>query len=122
MTVTKSNETVNRLNRTKKELYPDLASERQAYDRTISIQRKADLQAQKKAEKSAKLEAQQQEELRSYKHLMQVCQNTVFASELAMHVPYQGIVCVFCPAAFDKRIGWLAVYTIQMTAHCSIMQ
>ena len=71
MSVTKSNEIVNRLNRTKKELYPDLALERQAYDNVIRTQRKSEVQAQKKAEKTAKTEAQQQQDLRSYKHLMQ---------------------------------------------------
>lgn len=72
MSVAKSNDIVNRLNRTKKELYPDLAAERQAYDRSISAQRKADVQAQKKAEKAAKVEAQERQDLRSYKGLMQV--------------------------------------------------
>ena len=32
----KVNEIVNRLNRTKKELYPDLSSEKEAFDREVS--------------------------------------------------------------------------------------
>ena len=72
MSVTKSNEIVNRLNRTKKELYPDLALERQAFDSAIRNERKSEVQAQKKAEKAAKIQAQQEQDLRSYKHLMQV--------------------------------------------------
>lgn len=72
MSVTKSNEIVNRLNRTKKELYPDLAREREAYDVIIRSQRKEAVQAQKKQDKAAKAEAERQKDLRSYKHLMQV--------------------------------------------------
>ncbi|KAK9807146.1 hypothetical protein WJX73_000108 [Symbiochloris irregularis] len=71
ISVTKSNDIVNRLNRTKKELYPDLAQDREAYDRTLRGQRKEAVQAQKKQEKAAKAEAERQKDLRSYKHLMQ---------------------------------------------------
>lgn len=38
------NDIINRLNRTKQELYPDLAAERENYDRGIRIARKSELQ------------------------------------------------------------------------------
>ena len=69
--MTKNNEIVNRLNRTKKELYPDLAQEREAYESVVRTQRRSEVQAQKRAEKAAKAEAEHQKDLRSYKHLMQ---------------------------------------------------
>ena len=104
MSVTKSNEVVNRLNRTKKELYPDLAAEREAYDRVIRTQRKADVQAQKRAEKTAKAEAQKQEDLRSYKHLMQVCTLRLVEGKLVMLTSWQGyqlrpILCLMCTSS-----------------------
>ena len=68
----KDADVVNRLNKTKKELYPDLAAERQAYDRRVSLARKSELQERRNADKSAKAEALRQADLKSYKHLMQV--------------------------------------------------
>ena len=38
------NDIVNRLNKTKQELYPDLAAERETYDRGIRAARKAEVQ------------------------------------------------------------------------------
>ena len=38
------NDIVNRLNKTKQELYPDLAAERETYDRGIRAAKKAELQ------------------------------------------------------------------------------
>lgn len=38
------NEVINRLNRTKQELYPDLAAEQETYDRGIRLARKSELQ------------------------------------------------------------------------------
>ena len=38
------NEVINRLNRTKQELYPDLAAERETYDRGVRLTRKSELQ------------------------------------------------------------------------------
>lgn len=38
------NEIINRLNRTRQELYPDLAAERENYDRGIRVARKSELQ------------------------------------------------------------------------------
>ena len=38
------NDTVNRLNKTKQELYPDLAAERENYDRGVRAVRKAEAQ------------------------------------------------------------------------------
>ena len=62
---------LNRLNKTKKELYPDLQAERQAFDRRASSARKSELQERRTADKAAKAEAARQADLRSYKHLMQ---------------------------------------------------
>ena len=39
------NEVINRLNRTKQELYPDLAAERENYDRGVRLSRKTEMQA-----------------------------------------------------------------------------
>lgn len=38
------NEVINRLNKTKQELYPDLAAQRESYDRGIRLARKSELQ------------------------------------------------------------------------------
>jgi len=64
------NDIINRLNRTKQELYPDLAAERENYDRGIRIARKSELQTASKAEKLAKEEERRQADLRSYKGIM----------------------------------------------------
>ena len=40
------NDIVNRLNKTKQELYPDLAAERENYDRGVRAVRKAEVQVQ----------------------------------------------------------------------------
>lgn len=78
--VRKDSEAVNRLNKTKKELYPDLAAERQSYDRQVSLQRKTESQQKKSQDKADKEEAMRQADLKSYKHLMQV--NQQFAARL----------------------------------------
>lgn len=85
ISVTKTNEIVNRLNRSKKELYPDLAQEREAYDRVIRTQRKAEVQAQRKADKAAKTEAERQKDLRSYKHLLEVSDATARGFAIIKH-------------------------------------
>ncbi|DBB14517.1 hypothetical protein WJX82_007992 [Trebouxia sp. C0006] len=64
------NDIINRLNKTKQELYPDLAAERENYDRGIRAVRKAEVQDTRKAEKAAKDEEQRQADLRSYKNVM----------------------------------------------------
>lgn len=64
------NDIVNRLNKTKQELYPDLAAERETYDRGIRATKKAEVQDVKKAERAAKEEEQRQADLRSYKNVM----------------------------------------------------
>lgn len=64
------NDIINRLNRTKKELYPDLEAEREVYDKEQRSKAKAEAQAQKAAEKAAKEQKKLEQDLRSYKHVM----------------------------------------------------
>ncbi len=66
----KDNDIVNRLNRTKRELYPDLEAEREAYDKELRGQAKAVAIAQKSEEKAAKEEQKRLNELKSYKNIM----------------------------------------------------
>jgi hypothetical protein len=66
----KNNDIVNRLNRTKKELHPDLEAERAAYDKELRGQAKAVAVAQKQEEKAAKEEQQRLKEMKSYKNIM----------------------------------------------------
>jgi NFACT protein RNA binding domain len=66
----KNNDIVNRLNRSKKELYPDLEAERAAYDKELRGQAKAVAVAQKQEEKAAKEEQKRSDELKSYKNIM----------------------------------------------------
>lgn len=76
------NDIVNRLNRTKKEVQPDLAAERSAYDKEVSAARKAEVQAQKREEKAAKEQAKMEKDMRSYKHIMQE-ENMMSAKDMA---------------------------------------
>lgn len=66
----KNNDIVNRLNRTKKELYPDLEAERAAYDKEVRGRAKAVAVAQRQEEKAAKEEQKRLDELKSYKNIM----------------------------------------------------
>jgi len=66
----RSNEIINRLNKTKKELYPDLELEKEAWDREQRSKTKAQIQAQRAAEKKEREEKRREEELRSYKNVM----------------------------------------------------
>ena len=71
MTVAKkNNDIVNRLNRTKKEAYPDIEAEREAWDREQRGKSKAEAVAQRQQEKSAKEEQKRIDELKSYKNVM----------------------------------------------------
>lgn len=63
---------INRMNKTKREEFPDLAAEREAWDREQRSARKAELQATSRQEKVDRDEKKRQEELKSYKALMQV--------------------------------------------------
>ncbi|KAK9818185.1 hypothetical protein WJX72_008425 [[Myrmecia] bisecta] len=65
------NDIVNRLNRSKEELYPDLAADKEAFEREVRAQRKSVIQAVKKAEKAQRDKAKEEEDRRSYKHIMQ---------------------------------------------------
>mmetsp|Transcript_7415 Transcript_7415/g.21892 ORF Transcript_7415/g.21892 Transcript_7415/m.21892 type:complete len:218 (-) Transcript_7415:5497-6150(-) len=67
----RSNEIVNRLNRTKREDNPDLAARREAYDQGVRQGQKAERVEAARAEKEARSEASRQAELRSYSSLMQ---------------------------------------------------
>lgn len=100
---TRVNAIVNRLNATKREDYPDLAAEREAYEKEVPsnepsawhwsvltinpyglerphcdlhvqvrIQKKAEIQAQKRSEKAAKEAAAREKDMRSYTHVMKV--------------------------------------------------
>ena len=66
----RQNEIVNRLNKTKREEYPDLAAEREAYDKEVREEKK---QAFREAE-NARLEEERareaDREARDYKHIM----------------------------------------------------
>ncbi|XP_032815265.1 coiled-coil domain-containing protein 25 isoform X2 [Petromyzon marinus] len=64
------NEIMNRLNRTRDERLPDLASEREDRDREERGEKKAQLQEQKRNEKEETRRKREQEELRSYSALM----------------------------------------------------
>eukprot|EP01026_Neomeris_dumetosa_P005891 TRINITY_DN1178_c0_g1_i5.p2 TRINITY_DN1178_c0_g1~~TRINITY_DN1178_c0_g1_i5.p2 ORF type:complete len:189 (-),score=31.39 TRINITY_DN1178_c0_g1_i5:427-993(-) len=66
----KINDIINRINKTKTESYPDLQAERQAYDKEVSKQKKAEMIKQQKVEKSQREERKRQEELKSYSHIM----------------------------------------------------
>lgn len=66
----KLNEVVNRLNKTKLERCPDLEAEREAWDREQRGRAKAELQAQKAADKAAREEQKLAEETKSYKNVM----------------------------------------------------
>eukprot|EP00192_Tetraselmis_astigmatica_P019967 CAMPEP_0117658356 /NCGR_PEP_ID=MMETSP0804-20121206/5822_1 /TAXON_ID=1074897 /ORGANISM="Tetraselmis astigmatica, Strain CCMP880" /LENGTH=189 /DNA_ID=CAMNT_0005464875 /DNA_START=149 /DNA_END=715 /DNA_ORIENTATION=- len=67
----RSNEIVNRLNKTKREEYPDLKEQRTAYDAALRAERKAETQEQKRKEKKEKEAKKKEQELRSYSDMMQ---------------------------------------------------
>ena len=66
----KNNDIVNRLNRSKKEIYPDLEAEREAYEKEQRGKAKAVAISQKQEEKAAKEEQKRLDELKSYKNIM----------------------------------------------------
>lgn len=68
---TKVNDIVNRLNRSRKELNPDLCAEKDAYDREVRSKKKADADSQRRDEKAAKELAKQEKDARSYSTVMQ---------------------------------------------------
>jgi len=67
---TRINEICNRLNKTKVENYPDLAAEREAYDIECKKERQAIAREQKKQDLAEASERKKNEELRSYKSIM----------------------------------------------------
>lgn len=66
----KSNDIINRLERTRQEKHPDLQAEQEAYMSQARSQRRADERVARAAEKAAKEEHKRQQDLRSYKHVM----------------------------------------------------
>ncbi|XP_071485268.1 coiled-coil domain-containing protein 25-like [Diadema antillarum] len=66
----KINEIVNRLNKTKKELKPDLRLEKEARDREEREEAKKELKEKRKQEEEMLKQKKEQAELRSYKSLM----------------------------------------------------
>ena len=68
--VEKSNEIVNRLNKTKQELYPDLEAEKHAWLEARKKERREEAKEQKREEKAAKEEAMRVKELLSYDRIM----------------------------------------------------
>lgn len=65
------NEIVNRLNKTKREAYPDLAARRETFDQSARQDQRAARQQAALADKDAQKEASKRAELRSYSSLMQ---------------------------------------------------
>ena len=66
------NETVNRLNKTKQERFPDLAAEREAYEAAGRAARKAEERARRKAELETQREREREQQERSYDRIMGV--------------------------------------------------
>ncbi|EMS55932.1 hypothetical protein TRIUR3_33848 [Triticum urartu] len=66
----RSNEVVNRLNKTKVERTPDLKAEREAVSAAEKAERKLQLRDKKRKEEMERLEKEKQAEIRSYKGLM----------------------------------------------------
>lgn len=64
------NDIVNRLKKTERELYPDLAAERDAYDKEQQGKARAVAAARRAEEKAAKEEAQREKERRDYSRIM----------------------------------------------------
>lgn len=62
----KINEIVNRLEKTKQELYPDLAADKENRDREERNEKKAQIQEQKKKEKDEMKKKKEMEELRCF--------------------------------------------------------
>lgn len=66
------NETVNRLNKTRRESFPDLAAEREAYDVAGRAERKAEERARRKTELELQREREREQQERSYDRIMGV--------------------------------------------------
>ena len=68
--VEKSNENVNRLNKTKQELFPDLEAEKNAWLEARRKERRDEAKEQKRLEKAEREEAMRIKELLSYERIM----------------------------------------------------
>ena len=66
------NETVNRLNKTRQERFPDLAAEREAYEAAGRAERKAEERARRKSELETQREREKEQQERSYDRIMGV--------------------------------------------------
>lgn len=69
----KINEIVNRLEKTKQELYPDLAADKENRDREERNEKKAQIQEQKKKEKDEVKKKKEMEELRCFEIHIWTC-------------------------------------------------
>lgn len=68
--VEKNNEIVNRLNKTKQELFPDLEAEKNAWLEARTRERRDQAKEQKRREKAEREEAMRTKELLSYDRIM----------------------------------------------------
>lgn len=75
------NEIVNRLKKTEKELFPDLAAERDAYDKEQQGKARAVAAVRRAAEKAAKEEAQREKDRHDYSRIMRE-EDMITVSEL----------------------------------------
>jgi len=66
----KSNDIINRLEKTKEEKQPDFKAEKEAFEAQFRGKKRAEERAVRQAEKAAKEDAKRQEDLRTYKSLM----------------------------------------------------
>lgn len=66
------NETVNRLNKTRQERFPDLAAEREAYEAAGRAEKKAEERARRKSELETQREREREQQERSYDRIMGV--------------------------------------------------
>lgn len=78
----KINEIINRLEKTEKELYPNLEEEQEVFMQKVRAANKAEERTRRTEEKNAKLEARKQAELRSYGNLMKE-ENMVTNADIA---------------------------------------
>jgi hypothetical protein len=66
----RQNEIVNRLNKTKREEFPDLAAERDAYDKEIREEKKAAFREAENARLEEERMREAERDARDYKHIM----------------------------------------------------
>lgn len=77
----KSNEIINRLEKTQQERIPDLRAEKEVYEAQVRARKRAEEKQARQEAKTAKEEQRRQEDVKSYKHIMKE-ENMVSNSEL----------------------------------------